>query len=278
MSHNSNNMELWNKVCRTNPDDTQPVKKGSRQFTSICSQSQIKAATEQFGVYGRTWGLRNIRRDFESMKDYEIAIFSAEFFFPDGSFEISTSLPVWISKPKGIIDNDICKKSETDLLTKALSKIGFNADVFMGLFDDNRYVSEMREEFRNSGSQDNRSHQPRKNPQGRRNQSYGNQQVTHQNNHPHGNNGYSQDNQQNAGYAFQHPPANQPQQAKPQGGGGSVPPVITPAQVANLRNAMRMANITEEQFCRTARIQQIGQMTQDRLKNSLGWLQKKASQ
>ena len=81
------------------------------------------------------------------MKAYEIAIFSAEFYFPSGSFEISTSVPVWLSKQKGMIDNDICKKSETDLLTKSLSKIGFNADVFMGLFDDNRYVSEVREEF-----------------------------------------------------------------------------------------------------------------------------------
>jgi len=28
-----------------------------------------------------------------------------------------------------------------------MSKIGFNADIFMGKFDDVRYVNEMREEF-----------------------------------------------------------------------------------------------------------------------------------
>ena len=39
------------------------------------------------------------------------------------------------------------KKMETDVTTKALSKLGFNADVFMGLYDDNRYVNQMKEEF-----------------------------------------------------------------------------------------------------------------------------------
>ena len=141
------NLSLWNAVCRTNPNDTTPVQKGKRSFTAICSQSQFKAATEYFGPYGSAWGLKNITRDFESMRAYEIAIFSGVFFYPGGEFEISTSVSVWFSKPKGILDNDICKKSETDLVTKALSKIGFNADVFMGLFDDNRYVQEMREEF-----------------------------------------------------------------------------------------------------------------------------------
>jgi hypothetical protein len=32
-------------------------------------------------------------------------------------------------------------------LTKAISKLGFNADIFMGKFDDLRYIEEMNEEF-----------------------------------------------------------------------------------------------------------------------------------
>lgn len=45
------------------------------------------------------------------------------------------------------IDDDFMKKAETDLVTKALSKLGFNSDVFMGLYDDNRYVNQMQNEF-----------------------------------------------------------------------------------------------------------------------------------
>ena len=38
------------------------------------------------------------------------------------------------------VDDDCIKKVATDALTKGLSKLGFNADVFMGRFDDNKYV------------------------------------------------------------------------------------------------------------------------------------------
>ena len=34
----------------------------------------------------------------------------------------------------------------TDALTKGLSKLGFNADIFLGKWDDNRYVSQRKEE------------------------------------------------------------------------------------------------------------------------------------
>jgi hypothetical protein len=46
------------------------------------------------------------------------------------------------------LDDQFAKKVETDTLTKAISKLGFNADIFMGKFDDQRYVEEMKEEFK----------------------------------------------------------------------------------------------------------------------------------
>ena len=44
-------------------------------------------------------------------------------------------------------DGDCFKKATTDGLTKCLSYLGFNADVFMGKFDDNKYVQQMASEF-----------------------------------------------------------------------------------------------------------------------------------
>jgi hypothetical protein len=35
----------------------------------------------------------------------------------------------------------------TDGLTKALSHLGFSADVFLGRFDDNKYVADLKKEF-----------------------------------------------------------------------------------------------------------------------------------
>jgi hypothetical protein len=45
------------------------------------------------------------------------------------------------------IDDNFAKKLETDTLTKAISKLGFNADIFMGKFDDTRYLAEITKEF-----------------------------------------------------------------------------------------------------------------------------------
>jgi hypothetical protein len=40
-------------------------------------------------------------------------------------------------------DEEAPKKSLTDALTKALSMWGFSADVFLGLYDDNKYVASL---------------------------------------------------------------------------------------------------------------------------------------
>lgn len=61
------------------------------------------------------------------------------------SFPVSSSI-LYVSE-KGKTDDDFAKKLETDMITKALSRLGFNADVFMGKFDDNKYVAKMKEKF-----------------------------------------------------------------------------------------------------------------------------------
>lgn len=81
----------------------------------------------------------------------KMAMLGAEFYYPNGEFEIHTTLKIayMTQGANGYlkIDDDFMKKMETDVTTKALSKLGFNADVFMGLYDDNRYVNQMKEEF-----------------------------------------------------------------------------------------------------------------------------------
>ena len=55
---------------------------------------------------------------------------------------------MYMDRAEKMVDADFAKKIETDALTKALSKIGFNADVFMGLYDDHKYVAMIQEEFK----------------------------------------------------------------------------------------------------------------------------------
>ncbi len=142
----NNNMELWGKVEKTNPKYTKEVGFG-RKFTSINAQYQVMSATEQFGAFGKGWGVRNecFTPIIEGLLGY-----TAQFWWREGddeyTFDINSSINT--HNKSGKLDDECCKKVSTDALTKGLSKLGFNADVFLGMWDDNRYVSQMKEEFK----------------------------------------------------------------------------------------------------------------------------------
>lgn len=146
------NMELWDLVCKTDPTITKKVEQRGG-FTAICAQSQIKRATELWGSYGIKWGVKDCTYEHIVVKihtgDIETEVeeqpgisLTAVFYYPDGEFEIASDM---YYKPR----DDCMKKLLTDLTTKALSKLGFNSDVFEGKFDDNKYVESMKKEFEN---------------------------------------------------------------------------------------------------------------------------------
>jgi len=142
------NLKLWNAVEKTDPKHTKKANVRGNNITAIAPQSQIKNATAQFGAYGATWGWSTFEFDYALLATTGIVIFKGEFYFPGGKFPISTSISAYKDGARTKPDADFAKKVETDALTKALSKLGFNADVFMGLYDDNKYVADMKEEFK----------------------------------------------------------------------------------------------------------------------------------
>jgi hypothetical protein len=141
------NLKLWNNVEKTNPAYTKKAKIGGMSITAIAPQYQIMMVTEQFGVYGRTWGFKNIELDYSLTDKYDLVVFKGTFFFPEGEFEIINSIKMYINNAKTMLDDNFAKKIETDALTKAISKLGFNADIFLGKFDDVRYLEEVKKEF-----------------------------------------------------------------------------------------------------------------------------------
>jgi hypothetical protein len=142
------NLELWNKVEKTNPNYTKKAKVGGMTITAIAPQYQIMMVTEQFGVYGKTWGFKNVELDYSLVEKYDMVVFKGTFFFPEGQFEIVNSCKLFMDRNKKMLDDNFAKKIETDTLTKAISKLGFNADIFLGKFDDVRYLNEVKEEFK----------------------------------------------------------------------------------------------------------------------------------
>lgn len=141
------NLELWHKVEKTNPAYTKNAKVSGREITSIAPQYQIMQVTEQFGIYGEKWGFKDIKLSYDLVDKCNLVVFKGTFFFPNGEFEIINSAKLYMDRANTMVDGDFAKKIETDTLTKAISKLGFNADIFMGKFDDVKYIAEMNEEF-----------------------------------------------------------------------------------------------------------------------------------
>lgn len=132
----TNNLELWDKVCKTNPDHTKPA----GRFTAIDAYQQIRAATEQFGPVGDGWGWKV---QSEQITDGN-AIVRISLWWKQGKKggefdEYGTAI---VSRMK----DESFKAALTDSITKGLSRLGFNADVFMGKFDNNKYVAERKRE------------------------------------------------------------------------------------------------------------------------------------
>jgi hypothetical protein len=141
------NLKLWNKVEKTNPKYTKKAKIGGMNITSIAPQYQIMQVTEQFGTYGEKWGFKDINLSYDLVEKCNLVVFKGTFFFPNGEFEIINSCKLYMDRALKMVDDNFAKKIETDALTKAISKLGFNADIFMGKFDDVRYVAEVTAEF-----------------------------------------------------------------------------------------------------------------------------------
>lgn len=142
-----NNLKLWNAVEKTNPKYTKKANVKGNNITSIAPQYQIKNVTEQFGIYGQTWGFKSLEFDYTLTESLGLVILHAVFFFPNGEFPIKNAQALFMDNAKTKVDDNFAKKLETDTLTKAISKLGFNADIFLGSFDDVKYLAEVTKEF-----------------------------------------------------------------------------------------------------------------------------------
>ena len=143
----SNHLELWNKVEKTNPKYTKKANVKGNNITAIAPQYQIKNVTEQFGSYGTSWGFESLEFDYTLTDSLGLVILHAVFYYPGGKFPIKNAQSLFMDNAKTKVDDNFAKKLETDTLTKAISKLGFNADIFMGLFDDVKYLAEVTKEF-----------------------------------------------------------------------------------------------------------------------------------
>lgn len=144
------NLKLWERVCKTNPADTKEVNFG-RKIIAIDPYSQIYEATKEFGAAGEGWGweVTNVQH----LPTNELAMLIRLWHGSSGKYiEQWGQASYFIDKNEKKKDTDCFKKATTDGITKCLSYLGFNADIFLGKYEDNKYVAQMMEEFRENMS------------------------------------------------------------------------------------------------------------------------------
>jgi hypothetical protein len=137
------NMSLWSSVCETDPENTKEVDFG-RGFTAIDAYSQIREATNQFGPMGKGWGYTVKKEIIEGCFMVDLSLW---YIYEGTRCEVPSIFEmVPLNNRKGV-DYEAPKKAVTGAITKALSYLGFNADVFLGKFDDNKYVEEIKQKI-----------------------------------------------------------------------------------------------------------------------------------
>jgi len=140
------NMKLWRAVEKTNPAHTKKVKFG-RAITAIDPYRQIEAATEQFGPATQGWGWE-VKKVHELEATKQIGVLIRLWVYNANQYiEQWGQAGLYIDNKNTKKDEDCFKKATTDGVTKCLSYLGFNSDIFFGLYDDNKYVAKMKEEF-----------------------------------------------------------------------------------------------------------------------------------
>jgi hypothetical protein len=175
----SENLKLWRKVMRTNPRYTKDLSGTGFEGTSINAEYMIMRATEIFGPVGIGWGFDVLEDQMlpgapMSEAIYEGSKFVGKKLIRDAGGNLTTSLHhsikisfwylkdgkkghvtsygatdyMYMTNKNGIkVDGEAQKKSLTDAIKKALSLLGFSADVWLGLFDDAVYKAESKMEF-----------------------------------------------------------------------------------------------------------------------------------
>ena len=144
------NMDIWKTLGRTNPKYTKPFTKfGGKTLTTIDPMYQIMMMTDLFGPVGQGWSYHVNYTYTDKCVFAEVSIRYCVATKLDKQWykygPVSSVQALY--KKNGGLDDEAPKKAMTDAMTKAFSHLGMSADVFLGLFDNNKYIEKTKEHF-----------------------------------------------------------------------------------------------------------------------------------
>jgi hypothetical protein len=157
------NTAIWQAVEKTDPAFTKQFSRGGGfKGTATNATYLARKATEQFGPCGIGWGVTVLGEEIitgapllldGAVVAHELIhkIHARFWYVRDGERgeieQFGQTQIVGKNKNGFYTDEEAPKKSLTDAMSKCLSLLGFSADIHLGLYDDNKYVAKLHEEF-----------------------------------------------------------------------------------------------------------------------------------
>jgi hypothetical protein len=154
----TDNLALWEAVEKTPHNQTKEITGKAYKGNSPKPHYLVWKATETFGPCGIGWGFEIVEEKLldgallESGFCERIHMARVRVWYKwkaDRGEVEHVGQTVFSGKRKDgkpFTDEDAPKKSVTDALIKALSMIGFAGDIFMGRYDDSKYVADLKAE------------------------------------------------------------------------------------------------------------------------------------
>lgn len=145
------NLDLWNKHADIDPAFTKPITGKAYKGTSPSPQYVIRCLTDMFGPVGQGFGWDVTADGWQPLGDEVLHWCRIRFWHTDraNGFDAYGQTKALMKTKNGMMaDEDAPKKSLTDAIVKAASQIGVAANIFLGRWDDQKYVAQVAEEKR----------------------------------------------------------------------------------------------------------------------------------
>ena len=157
----TDNLRIWNTLGKTDPKHTKQFSRaGGFKGTAVKPIWTAMRMTEYFGPCGKGWGMTAPEFQTVASGDDVLVYCTVGLWYSEPSahttnhsekseivYGVGGDKVAAKNKNGSFTDDEAFKKSYTDALGNAMKHIGVAADVHMGLFDDSKYVAEMKQEF-----------------------------------------------------------------------------------------------------------------------------------
>lgn len=144
------NLRIWDQFADIDPQFTKPITGKPYKGTSPNPHYVIRCLTEMFGPVGQGFGWDVEAEGFQPMGEELLHWCRIRFWHGDGRGFSAYGQTKAIMKTRSghMTDEDAPKKSLTDAITKAAAQVGVGANIFLGRWDDSKYVASVDADFR----------------------------------------------------------------------------------------------------------------------------------